>query len=126
MVPCDSLPIEDEEVGREMGLVFRADNIEGSWANRRHPNLFGCYITNFSCGPDSFLVGYVRDTMGRKPFLVLELDSHVADAGLETRIEAFIDIIRNYREMARKRESMPGERSLKKAWPFSAMPNRNS
>src|SRR5512144_2671156 len=40
--------------------------------------------------------------MGRKPFLFLELDSHVADAGLETRIEAFLDIIDNYRELERR------------------------
>jgi len=28
----------------------------------RHPQLFGCYITNFSCGPDSFLIGYFRES----------------------------------------------------------------
>jgi predicted nucleotide-binding protein (sugar kinase/HSP70/actin superfamily) len=37
--------------------------------------------------------------MGRKPSLTLELDSHTADAGLETRIEAFLDIVRYYREI---------------------------
>src|SRR3989304_9313394 len=66
--------------------------------------LFACYITNFSCGPDSFLVEYFRHAMGRKPFLILELDSHVADAGLETRIEAFLDIIKNYRELEKKKK----------------------
>ncbi len=66
---------------------------------RKHPQLFGCYITNFSCGPDSFLIGYFREVMGKKPSLTLELDSHVADAGLETRIEAFLDIIDRYREL---------------------------
>ncbi len=69
---------------------------------KKHPRLFGCYITNFSCGPDSFLVGYFRDIMGRKPSLTLELDSHVADAGLETRVEAFIDIIARYRELEKR------------------------
>ncbi|MCI5160019.1 MAG: activase, partial [Candidatus Electrothrix sp. AUS1_2] len=34
--------------------------------------------------------------------LTLELDSHTADAGLETRIEAFLDIIRYYREIQKK------------------------
>ncbi len=58
-----------------------------------HPQLFGTYITNFSCGPDSFIIGYFRELMGRKPSLTLELDSHSADAGLETRIEAFLDIV---------------------------------
>ena len=37
--------------------------------------------------------------MGRKPSLTLELDSHTADAGLETRIEAFLDIVSAYRQL---------------------------
>ena len=35
--------------------------------------------------------------MGGKPALVLELDAHVADAGLTTRIEAFLDILSHHR-----------------------------
>ena len=37
----------------------------------QHPQLFGTFITNFSCGPDSFIIGYFRDIMGRKPSLTL-------------------------------------------------------
>ncbi|MBF0625125.1 MAG: activase [Magnetococcales bacterium] len=57
-----------------------------------HPQLYGVWVTNFSCGPDSFLLGYFRDLMAAKPALTLELDSHTADAGLETRIEAFLEV----------------------------------
>ncbi len=32
---------------------------------------------------------YIKWIMGTKPFLILELDSHTADAGVDTRIEAF-------------------------------------
>jgi predicted CoA-substrate-specific enzyme activase len=74
---------------------------------KKHPQLFGVYITNFSCGPDSFILGYFRDIMGRKPSLTLELDSHTADAGLETRIEAFIDIISAYRHLAAQKTAAP-------------------
>ncbi len=63
------------------------------------PNLFGVYITNFSCGPDSFITGYFRNIMGQRPSLTLELDAHTADAGVDTRIEAFLDVIRGYREL---------------------------
>ncbi len=79
---------------------------------KRHPQLFGCYITNFSCGPDSFLVGYFRNIMGRKPSLTLELDSHVADAGLETRVEAFIDIVRRYRELEKREKIVDDSRTF--------------
>jgi predicted nucleotide-binding protein (sugar kinase/HSP70/actin superfamily) len=43
--------------------------------------------------------------MGAKPYLVLEIDAHTADAGLQTRLEAFLDIIRGGRvERADRRE----------------------
>jgi predicted nucleotide-binding protein (sugar kinase/HSP70/actin superfamily) len=45
--------------------------------------------------------------MGTKPFLVLELDSHSADAGVDTRVEAFLDIIDGYRA---KKAEVDGER----------------
>ena len=40
--------------------------------------------------------------MGVKPSLTLELDSHTADAGVNTRIEAFLDIIDRFRELDKK------------------------
>lgn len=52
------------------------------------------YLTNFGCGPDSFLLSYADEIMGSKPFLSLELDSHNADTGFMTRIEAFFDVIK--------------------------------
>ncbi len=61
------------------------------------PRLFGLYVTNFACGPDSYLVKFFdRQTEG-KPFLTIEIDEHSADAGIITRCEAFIDTIRNAR-----------------------------
>jgi len=81
----------------------------------RHPQLFGTYITNFSCGPDSFVVGYFREIMGRKPSLTLELDSHTADAGLETRVEAFLDIVNAYRQLVAQKKIIQQERSFRPA-----------
>lgn len=72
-----------------------------------HSQLFGTYITNFSCGPDSFIIGYLRHLMGSKPTLTLELDSHTADAGIETRIEAFLDVVKAYRKLPVSAQSLP-------------------
>jgi len=36
-----------------------------------------------------------------KPSLTLELDQHTADAGIDTRIEAAVDIIIRYRRLTR-------------------------
>jgi predicted nucleotide-binding protein (sugar kinase/HSP70/actin superfamily) len=43
------------------------------------------------------MLHYLKWIMGQKPFLVLELDSHSADAGIDTRVEAFLDILDGYR-----------------------------
>jgi predicted CoA-substrate-specific enzyme activase len=56
--------------------------------------LHAVYITNFRCGPDSFLLHYVDEELKEKPCLHLEVDEHSADAGMITRIEAFVDSLR--------------------------------
>ncbi|HET6486730.1 MAG TPA: acyl-CoA dehydratase activase-related protein, partial [Spirochaetia bacterium] len=93
VVPFDCLPTKAEESIDGMSWASGHEIIKAARFVKGHPRLFGCYITNFSCGPDSFLVGYFRDIMKTKPSLTLELDSHSADAGINTRVEAFLDII---------------------------------
>ncbi len=66
---------------------------------RDHPQLFGVYMTNFICAPDSMVIQHFRDIMGRKPSLTLEIDEHTADAGINTRIDAVLDIINNYQQI---------------------------
>jgi predicted nucleotide-binding protein (sugar kinase/HSP70/actin superfamily) len=58
---------------------------------RSDPRLHAVYLSSFSCGPDSFLIGYFKRLMAPKPSLVLEIDEHSADAGVLTRLEAFLD-----------------------------------
>ena len=69
----------------------------------RDPDLAAVYLTNFNCGPDAFLLSYAHEIMGNRPFLALELDEHGADAGYMTRIEAFLDVLRQPRPTARPR-----------------------
>jgi len=99
VIPLDFLDLEEEHSKRHMYWGMGKRIMKAARLVERHPQLFGTYITNFSCGPDSFMVGYFRDIMGRKPSLTLELDSHTADAGLETRVEAFLDIVQAYRHL---------------------------
>jgi predicted nucleotide-binding protein (sugar kinase/HSP70/actin superfamily) len=94
-LPEDTRAAESDEDQIYWGMGQRI--LKAAAIVRDHPQLFAVYVSNFSCGPDSFLTGYVRERMGRKPTLTLELDSHTADAGLDTRIEAFLDIISGYR-----------------------------
>ncbi|RZB34591.1 MAG: hypothetical protein SRB1_00359 [Desulfobacteraceae bacterium Eth-SRB1] len=99
VMPFDFLTFDDEKTKRHMYWGMGQIILKAARVVKRHPQLFGTYITNFSCGPDSFLVGYFRTLMGQKPSLTLELDSHTADAGIETRVEAFLDIVAAYRQL---------------------------
>ena len=56
--------------------------------------LYAVYLSNFRCGPDSFIHHYVTEELKAKPFLHLEVDEHSADAGMVTRIEAFLDSLK--------------------------------
>lgn len=62
---------------------------------RADARLHAVYLSNFGCGPDSFVIGYFKRLMAPKPSLVLEIDEHSADAGLVTRIEAFLESLAN-------------------------------
>ncbi len=59
------------------------------WAEDKN-NMSIIYITNFNCGPDSFIRHYIENASGR-PFLTLQFDGHGNDAGYMTRIEAHLD-----------------------------------
>jgi len=123
VVPIDMLPVDDEPVHGQMYWSAGQTILKAARFVERHPQLFGCYVTNFSCGPDSFLIGYFRDLMGDKPSLTLELDSHTADAGLETRIEAFLGIVRAWREVRGGRTA--GEGTRPRAFTSSRFDYRN-
>jgi len=96
IIPFDMLDYDSDPPYESMHWAAGMGILKGARVVKRTPNLFGCYITNFSCGPDSFILNYFRDIMGDKPSLTLELDSHTADAGIDTRIEAFLDIAKGY------------------------------
>ncbi len=51
-------------------------------------------IGSFECGPESIIEDYIEEEAIRLgvPFLLLTMDEHTADAGLATRIEAFMDV----------------------------------
>ena len=55
-------------------------------------------IMTFGCGPDSLMMDMVRRQAARlraTPFMSLTLEEHTAEAGMVTRLEAFIDMIQS-------------------------------
>lgn len=67
---------------------------------KEHPNLFLLCVSNFSCTIDAFTHSMLASELGAKPYLLLEIDAATADAGVQTRLEAFLDIVRNHRAAA--------------------------
>jgi len=68
----------------------------------KNKNLHAVYLSNFRCGPDSFIWHYVTEELKGKPFLHLEVDEHSADAGMVTRIEAFLDSLKGAEQNEKK------------------------
>ena len=53
-------------------------------------------VVCFGCGPDSLMVDVIRRAAkerGNKPVMSLILDEHTGEAGLVTRLEAFVDML---------------------------------
>jgi len=99
-IPLDFLPLKSmaQEVSQAHPNMYWKAGQKILCAGRmiaRDPRLFGLYVTNFACGPDSYMLKYFSKETEGKPFLTIEIDEHSADAGIITRCEAFIDTIRN-------------------------------
>ena len=99
ILPYDMFDYRDYPVDDEMYWEGGKKILKSAKIVKENPQLFATYISNFSCGPDSMIISTFRNIMGDKPSLTLELDSHSADAGINTRIDAALDIIANYRKV---------------------------
>ena len=100
VIPIDMMPFSQDMVPDEFVNIYWAYGQRILVAARtvaENPRLNAVYMTNFSCGPDSFLQTYAEKVMGTKPMLILELDEHGSDGGYQTRIEAFLDVLRQRR-----------------------------
>jgi len=96
VLPLEMLPFRPESLADDFRNVFWAYGQRILSAVRQvgeQENVFPVYLSNFNCGPDSFLLTYAEEMMKDKPFLVLELDEHGTEGGYLTRIEAFLDVV---------------------------------
>jgi len=105
--------------------IFRAAHII-----RPEPRLNAIYLSNFSCGPDSFIISMFKELMTnvgaggtefKKPTLVLEIDEHSADAGVITRLEAFHESLKATRERrprvpARQQDKASAQSPWRQEW----------
>ena len=118
-VPLDMVevaPVSDPELNH---MYWRSGQriIAGAHTIVAHPRLQAVYITNFGCGPDSFITKHFRRVMRDKPYLMIELDEHSADAGVLTRLEAFMDSLpKSGGSQSLHKRRVPVQGSISRSW----------
>ena len=93
VIPMDFLTIDHvdvQDINANMFWNYGRKILQAARIVSEHPNLHIIYITNFKCGPDSYIKHYTGDASG-KPHLNLQFDAHSNDAGIMTRCEAYLD-----------------------------------
>lgn len=96
-IPVDMLDLSDYNIFgnyRNMYWPNGQKMIAAAQLVAKTEGLNAVYVSNFRCGPDSFIWHYITEELKGKPFLHLEVDEHSADAGMVTRIEAFLDSLK--------------------------------
>ncbi len=93
-IPSDLLPyLNDGETQSRNVWGFTQEINNAVKYVKRYPNLYICFVSCFSCGPDGTMYHHYRQQLEGHTFCYLEIDSHTAHAGFETRVGAFLDII---------------------------------
>ncbi len=93
LIPLDFLPIRGIDIDPVVPNMFwnyGRKILQTATYVRDKERLHLIYMTNFKCGPDSYIKHYVREASA-KPFLTLQFDEHQNDAGAMTRCEAYLD-----------------------------------
>ena len=93
IIPLDFLPIwrvETRDITANMFWNYGRKILQAAKVVARYPNLHIIYMTNFKCGPDSYVKHFIRPA-AHDPFLILQFDEHTNDAGAMTRCEAYLD-----------------------------------
>jgi predicted CoA-substrate-specific enzyme activase len=93
VIPLDFLVTGNEPLGAAHANMFWISGrkiLEAAHMASQRPNLHMIYLTNFKCGPDSYIKHFAREAAGA-PLLILQFDGHGNDAGYMTRSEAYLD-----------------------------------
>lgn len=98
MVPPKRLEAQGSNLLKQLFWHFSNRTMRGTYYYLKEKKVEGIvHVTAFGCGPDAMvdkLMELEAKNNGRVPFLTLSLDEHTGEAGIFTRIEAFVDMLR--------------------------------
>ncbi|QXM05326.1 acyl-CoA dehydratase activase [Crassaminicella indica] len=92
-LPAHNYDLSDDY--SNMYWPFGEHILSGAKIVKKNKNLYAIYLTNHGCGPDTILSHYFKEEMGEKPYLHIEVDEHASNVGVITRLEAFIESLKN-------------------------------
>jgi len=98
MVPKDEMKKLADSIPKKMFWTLGKQLIGSGLYYINHKKIKGIiFLASFGCGPDS-MVGELLERWARrtnsKPFMLLTVDEHSGEAGMVTRLEAFVDMIK--------------------------------
>ncbi len=95
VIPSELMKFSEDEIpeGFENMFWWNGQNMINATVQALKNGFYPMVISNFSCGPDSFIIGYIEMLCEKNPHLILEIDEHSSETGFLTRIEAFVDLI---------------------------------
>ncbi len=101
--------------------LFYRENLGNARTLREQGAVDGIvYVSSFCCGTDSVTIEMIKSRIGDFPMLVLKLDEHTAEAGLDTRLEAFVELLERRRCRSAMRQPATGTD------PLSGKPDKGS
>lgn len=85
---------EIETLYKKPFWTYFKENYAFSIVSSKDKNVDGIiYVSSFNCGIDSVATELIKNKTENFPFLILKLDEHTGEAGIDTRIEAFADML---------------------------------
>jgi predicted nucleotide-binding protein (sugar kinase/HSP70/actin superfamily) len=92
-LPLELLPLGETEAPGRLPWRYSRDIMRGLETVIDDPDLHPLVVVSYGCGPDAFATKHVARRLEGRRYLELELDEHRGEAGLITRLEAFLDEI---------------------------------
>ena len=93
VLPLDVVELMDDnidDINQNMFWAYGRRILATLKQIKMNKKLHVIYVTNFQCGPDSYIKHFAPTAFG-KSYLTLQFDGHGNDAGMLTRCEAYLD-----------------------------------
>lgn len=97
MIDEKTLSVQLKDMKKVLFWTFSNKIFEAGYSFYRQQDYDGIiHVTAFGCGPDS-IIGKIMEFESsdyKKPFMTVRVDEHTGENHLQTRVEAFVDMIR--------------------------------